>query len=332
MLKRRLKSLFSAGTAPQGDEGPAITQDSPSVTPDESTPATAEEPEDGTDMQAAGSGLPIKLGIPVDSADLLAEVQSNAATAKSPGTGNLARFQTAVWDSGQLATVSLPKWTRENLNEAYIDIELANRLVWLGEVTGRVSKETAESHAKLCVSISKRLEAVLSQTAADTAPLSPAEEPVAPTAIAQPAEVTIEPEVVGTEPEMASTSSEVANTEPVAAKSEGQADKTEAPAEVTEEPPQIELHEEDETLFLGKTKLFITRGANSSQIAGLTRSLCETQGIRVISSGGSSRGRSTVTLSLDRPLPLLKLLKAIPLVKTASKEKTDVEVSLATAG
>ena len=75
MLKRRLKSLFSAGTAPQGDAGPAMTQDSLSATPDESTPPSAEKPEDGTEMQPAGSSLPIKLGISVDSPELLAEIR-----------------------------------------------------------------------------------------------------------------------------------------------------------------------------------------------------------------------------------------------------------------
>ncbi len=334
MLKRRLKSLFSARTAPQGDVGPAATQDSPSVTRDEST-AAVETPKDGTEMQGAGSS-PL-IGIPLNSPELLAEVQANAATARARRSGELSRFHTTVWDKGQKATASLSKWTRENLNEAYIDIELAHRLVWLGEVTGRVSRETAESYAKLCVSISERLEAVLSQTAAETAPPSPREEAVAARTSGQPEEVTAEADVVTTQAQMAATEAEVvssetevASTETEAAVTEAQADSTEAPAEVPEESPPIEVHEEDETLFLGKTKLFITRGANSGQIAGLTRSLCETHGIRVISSGGSSKGRSTVTLSVDSPLPLLKLLRAIPLVKTASKEKTDIEVSLVT--
>jgi hypothetical protein len=50
--------------------------------------------------------------------------------------------------------------------------------------------------------------------------------------------------------------------------------------------------------------------------------------IRVLSNGGAIGERSWVILSLDRSLPLLQILRGIPIIKLASLGGNDIEVTL----
>ena len=300
MLKRRLKSFFGSRTGERRLEDAAVRdalQTSPGSPDTEATGTTTEAESrtpEGTSPEPQTLGKADRQRGPgslFTCPDLFTEVQTNAAIARAPQTGTLSAFETAAWDGRLSAPGSLQKDTEDQLNEAYIDIELANRLVWLSEVAGRVTKEMAESYTRLCTSIAERLDTAISQATAGTEEAALVRKTI---------------------------------TRNVDRKSVEIEEKT----DVAERSANTEADEGNEILFLGIARLIIAQGANGSQIARLADSLSKAQDIRVISSGGSSRGRSQVTLSVDRPQPLLKVLRSIPVVSLASKRGNDIEIVL----
>ena len=92
---------------------------------------------------------------------------------------------------------------------------------------------------------------------------------------------------------------------------------------------KAEFDETNKLLVQGIAKLFIAQGTHGMGIAALIDILNGTPDIKVLSSGGAVRERSWVILSLDKALPLLQILREIPIVKSASLRGNDIEVTLA---
>jgi len=89
--------------------------------------------------------------------DLLAEVKNNRRIATEPWAGKLLSFQTHAWDTNQDEIHKLPANVREDLTQAYLDMRLANSIVWLSTELGRRSHNLDENYMKLCTNIAVRL-------------------------------------------------------------------------------------------------------------------------------------------------------------------------------
>ena len=92
--------------------------------------------------------------------DILREVEMNLVIAATPWTGKLLPFQTYVWDAECGEVDCLPANSQSELVEAYADMHLANRIVWLSTDVGRRSKDLDESYIKMCAQIAERLNRV----------------------------------------------------------------------------------------------------------------------------------------------------------------------------
>ncbi len=103
-------------------------------------------------------GIEEQLKLPA--AALLAEVKNNCRTATEPLTDKLLPFQTDIWDAHQYETNKLPAKLRENLEQVYTDIRLANSIVWVSTEFNRRSRSLDEHYQRLCTSIAERLDRI----------------------------------------------------------------------------------------------------------------------------------------------------------------------------
>ncbi len=92
--------------------------------------------------------------------DLVAEAENNHRIATEPWSDKLLPFQTRVWDARQDEVYKLPGNLREDLTQAYVDMRLANSIVWLSTELGRRSHNLDENYMKLCATIAVRLDRV----------------------------------------------------------------------------------------------------------------------------------------------------------------------------
>ena len=101
-------------------------------------------------------------GIPYRSAAIL-ELESNLETARLPVSDKLSNFKTEVWNTRRSEfNVASPQLLSE-LTEAYVDMLLANNIVWLVTELGRDSKDLRESYSDLKTKVADRLERVVPQ-------------------------------------------------------------------------------------------------------------------------------------------------------------------------
>jgi chemotaxis protein histidine kinase CheA len=98
--------------------------------------------------------------VKIDTPGLLAEVENNRMLANEPWTGKLIPFQTYVWNTNPAELHTLPASLREDMAQAYSDIQLANSIVWLATELGRRSPSLDENYMKLCTNIAARLETI----------------------------------------------------------------------------------------------------------------------------------------------------------------------------
>lgn len=89
--------------------------------------------------------------------ELLTELKQNSKIADEPLGDELLSFQTSVWDAHQYKVDRLPSNLRDDLEQAYTDMRLANSLVWLSTEFNHRSPSLNENYTKLRVSISERL-------------------------------------------------------------------------------------------------------------------------------------------------------------------------------
>ena len=91
---------------------------------------------------------------------ILKEVETNLGIAVTPWTGKLLPFRTEVWDASGGEIDSLPANYQYELAEAYADMHLANRIVWLSTDMDRRSEDLDGNYIKICVQIAERLNKV----------------------------------------------------------------------------------------------------------------------------------------------------------------------------
>ncbi len=91
----------------------------------------------------------------------LIELQTNLKIASTPWDGTPLPFQTEIWDRNisQFDTMGVER--RRNLGEAYLDMHMANQIVWLFTSFGSINKDLAASYRLLCAKVADRLTLLL---------------------------------------------------------------------------------------------------------------------------------------------------------------------------
>ncbi len=360
-IRKRLASLFKTQKAAGPSQDQAKKGKTSESLPKETTakikaeenanqsPAVLPNPP----LQSENSGAPNSPDNQFESSSLLAEIKTNIATAKAPWRGKPISFQTAAWDHRPTELDSLLAGTMEELGEAYVYIRLANRLVWLSEDLGRSSQEIQDNYLKMCKNIAERLDRVMLSAAGEMEQASEPEKNSKAKAVEQvpkPAEaISVKPseEASRQEEAIAETPPEqgVKLEEAVTAKGAEQGQilektitgKAGADRKVQDMArgrdsgktrASSEADEAEKQHFRGVVKLYIAQGAQGVQISNLMNLLTETQEIKVLSSGGAVGQRSWVILSTENALPLLQILRKMPIVKSAAKMENDIEVTL----
>ncbi|HEY78715.1 MAG TPA: hypothetical protein G4O09_06345 [Dehalococcoidia bacterium] len=92
--------------------------------------------------------------------DLLAEVKHNQTIAAEPIDEKLSTFQTEVWDAHNYQLDKLPAELRDDLEQVYTDIRLANSLAWLSTEFSRRTPSLEENYTKLRRSINEKLDKI----------------------------------------------------------------------------------------------------------------------------------------------------------------------------
>jgi hypothetical protein len=94
--------------------------------------------------------------------DIVKELETNLAIATRPWSDQLLPFQTSCWDSRPAEDEPLQTTYFEDLIQLYIDVGLANNIVWMATEFGHRSKELDESYMKLSASIAERIRHLMS--------------------------------------------------------------------------------------------------------------------------------------------------------------------------
>lgn len=88
---------------------------------------------------------------------LLEEVENNHRIATEPLADRLIPFQTDAWDARKYEMDKLPANLRDELEQVYTDIRLANSIVWVSTEFNRRTPSLDENYRRLCTSIAERL-------------------------------------------------------------------------------------------------------------------------------------------------------------------------------
>jgi len=81
--------------------------------------------------------------------------------ATKPWADKLLKFQTEFWDSTHGEGEALMANQGRELIQLYVDLSLANNIVWLSTEIGHRSRELDENYIKLCAVIADRLKRVM---------------------------------------------------------------------------------------------------------------------------------------------------------------------------
>jgi hypothetical protein len=92
--------------------------------------------------------------------DIVKELEVNLSIATTLWCDKLLPFQTSSWDSKHTEDEPLQTTYFEDLIQLYIDVGLANYIVWMATEFGHRSKELDESYMKLCASIAGRIKEI----------------------------------------------------------------------------------------------------------------------------------------------------------------------------
>jgi hypothetical protein len=106
---------------------------------------------------------PVTERSPSPKSDIYKELESNLAIATAPWAGKLTPFPTTFWDSDHIRVEPLLARHQEEITQVYIDIRLANSIVWLSNEVGHRSKDLDESYKQLCIKIAERLKEVITR-------------------------------------------------------------------------------------------------------------------------------------------------------------------------
>jgi len=92
--------------------------------------------------------------------DIVKELEINLSIATTLWSDKLLPFQTSSWDSKHTEDEPLLTSHIQDLIQLYIDVGLANNIVWMVTEFGHRSKELDESYMKLCASIAERIKEI----------------------------------------------------------------------------------------------------------------------------------------------------------------------------
>ena len=94
--------------------------------------------------------------------ELIMEMEANLTIAGKPWENKLFSFQTKCWDSKHGESDLFLNAHYQEMIQLYVDIGLANNIVWLAAEINHRSKELDESYIKLCSSIAANIKKILS--------------------------------------------------------------------------------------------------------------------------------------------------------------------------
>ena len=89
------------------------------------------------------------------------ELETNLAIATTRWADKPILFQTEYWDDKQEKIEPVIESHLQELIQLYVDIDLANNVVWLATEMNHISKELDESYIKLCAGISERIQKIM---------------------------------------------------------------------------------------------------------------------------------------------------------------------------
>jgi hypothetical protein len=95
--------------------------------------------------------------------DILTELEKNLTVAGQPVSDHLHNFYTDIWSTRRSEFNSLDQVLLSEVTEAYVDMLLANNLVWLTTELKRDSQELTASYLKLKEKIAERLDRIMPQ-------------------------------------------------------------------------------------------------------------------------------------------------------------------------
>lgn len=98
----------------------------------------------------------------LSTSDVIKELETNLAIANTPWSNQVLPFQTSSWDSSHGEGEGLLAPHIHEIIQLYIDIGLANNIVWMATEIGHRSKELDESYIRLCTNIAERAKKILS--------------------------------------------------------------------------------------------------------------------------------------------------------------------------
>ena len=93
--------------------------------------------------------------------DFIKELETNLTIATTTWSDKLIPFQTSCWDAKHGEGEPLLTSHHQDLMQLYVDIGLANNIVWLATEIGHRSKDLDESYIKLCDGIAESLKRVV---------------------------------------------------------------------------------------------------------------------------------------------------------------------------
>lgn len=91
----------------------------------------------------------------------LVEIETNLAIATTPWNGKPTPFKTEVWDKNSSEFNLLRAGLQSEITGAYIDMRLANEIVWLLTELGSKNRDVEKSYIKLCGKIAESLQSLM---------------------------------------------------------------------------------------------------------------------------------------------------------------------------
>jgi hypothetical protein len=89
------------------------------------------------------------------------ELQNNLSIAKRPLTNHLVSFEMTIWNTRRSEFNAVSETLMKELTEAYVDMNLANNVVWLVMELGRDSQDLKDSYSNLRSKVMERLQRIL---------------------------------------------------------------------------------------------------------------------------------------------------------------------------
>ena len=90
----------------------------------------------------------------------ITEVENNLSMVSERWTGELIHFDTSAWDAQQYDIYDLPSFLRNDLEEVYDLMSLANNITWISTEFNRRTKDMDETYSRIYTSIATRLRRV----------------------------------------------------------------------------------------------------------------------------------------------------------------------------